>query len=78
LLFGSVELEKGIGKDWGIAVFYDIGNAFNSWRKIDFAKGTGIGGRYYTSIGPIRLDIARQIGVRKPDYRIHLVVGIGL
>ena len=78
LLFGSVELEKGIGKDWGIAVFYDIGNAFNSWRKIDFAKGAGIGGRYYTSIGPIRLDIARQIGVRKPDYRIHLVVGIGL
>lgn len=78
LLFGSIELEKIIGKNWGIAVFYDIGNAFNTWSKIDFAKSTGLGGRYYTPIGPIRLDVARQIGVRKPDFRIHLVVGIGL
>jgi len=78
LLFGSIELEKAIGKDWGIAAFYDIGNAFNKWSKIDFAEGIGIGGRYYTIIGPIRLDVARQIGVKKPDYRIHFVVGIGL
>jgi translocation and assembly module TamA len=78
LLFGSVELERAIGKNWGIAAFYDTGNAFNAWSRIDLAQGAGIGGRYYTPIGPIRLDVARQIGVRKPDYRIHLVVGIGL
>jgi len=78
LLFGSVELETAIGKDWGIAVFYDTGNAFNAWSKTDLAQGAGIGGRYYTPVGPIRLDIARQVGVKKPDYRIHLVVGIGL
>lgn len=78
LLFGSIELERAIGKDWGIAAFYDIGNAFNKWSKIDFAEGAGIGGRYYTIIGPIRLDVARQIGVKKSGYRIHLVVGIGL
>jgi translocation and assembly module TamA len=77
LLFGSIELERAIGKDWGIAAFYDTGNAFNNWSKIDFAKGAGIGGRYYTAVGPIKLDVARQIGVRKPDYRIHLIVGIG-
>jgi len=78
LLFGSVELERAIGKNWGIAAFYDTGNAFNAWSRMDLAQGAGIGGRYYTPIGPIRLDLARQIGVRKPDYRIHLVVGIGL
>jgi translocation and assembly module TamA len=78
LLFGSIELERAIGKDWGIAAFYDTGNAFNAWSKIDLAQGAGIGGRYYTAIGPIRLDVARQIGVRKPDYRVHLIVGIGL
>lgn len=78
LLFGSIELERAIGKNWGVAAFYDTGNAFNTWSKIDLAQGAGIGGRYYTPIGPIRLDLARQIGVRKPDFRIHLVVGIGL
>jgi translocation and assembly module TamA len=78
LLYGSIELERIIGKDWGVAAFYDTGNAFNAWSRIDLAQGAGIGARYYTPIGPIRLDVARQIGVKKPDYRIHLVVGMGL
>jgi translocation and assembly module TamA len=78
LLFGSIELERAVGKDWGVAAFYDTGNAFNAWSSIDLAQGAGIGGRYYTPVGPIRLDLARQIGVKKPDYRIHLTVGIGL
>jgi translocation and assembly module TamA len=78
LLFGSIELQKTIGKDWGVAFFYDTGNAFNSWSKIDLAQGAGVGGLYYTPVGQIRLYLARQIGVKNPDYRIHFIVGIGL
>lgn len=78
LLFGSIELQKTIGKDWGVAFFYDAGNAFNSWSKIDLAQGAGVGGLYYTPVGQIRLYLARQIGVKNPDYRIHFIVGIGL
>ena len=75
---GSVELEKAIGKDWGIAIFYDAGNAFNDLNEITLAQGAGIGGRYYSPIGPIKLDIARQIDQPRPDIRIHISIGFGL
>jgi translocation and assembly module TamA len=78
LLFGSIEIHRAVGKDWAVAAFYDTGNAFDVWSKIDLAQGAGVGGLYYTAVGPIRLYVARQMGVRNPDYRIHLIVGIGL
>lgn len=75
---GSIELEKAIGKDWGIAVFFDAGNAFNEFNQVELAEGAGIGGRYYSPIGPIRLDIARQINQPRPDIRIHISIGFSL
>ncbi len=75
---GSIELEKAIGKDWGLAVFYDAGNAFNDFSQVELAQGAGIGGRYYSPIGPIRLDIARQIDQPRPDFRVHISIGFGL
>lgn len=76
LLVGSVELELAAGENWGIAAFYDAGNAFNDLDTLVFAQGTGLGVRYYTPVGPIRLDIARQVGVSDPDYRFHFTVGV--
>jgi translocation and assembly module TamA len=78
LLVGSIELERAIGKDWGIAAFYDVGNAFNTFSQMDLVQAVGLGGRYYTPVGPIRLDIARQIGVSNPGFRVHLTLGIEL
>jgi translocation and assembly module TamA len=78
LLEGSIELERAIAKDWGIAAFYDTGNAFNSFSDMRLAQGAGMGVRYYSPIGPIKLDIARQIGVKDPDFRIHISIGFGL
>jgi translocation and assembly module TamA len=78
LFFGSIEIHRAIGKDWAVAAFYDTGNAFDAWSKIDLAQGAGLGCLYYTVVGPIRLYVARQIGVKNPDFRIHLIVGIGL
>ena len=76
LLVGSVELERAIGANWGAAVFYDAGNAFDNFESLDFAQGGGLGIRYYTPVGPIRLDIARQLGVSDPEYRFHFTVGM--
>lgn len=77
LLVGSVELERAIRERWGIAVFYDVGNAFNSFSNLDLFQGVGLGGRYYSPVGPIRLDLARQVGVDDPSFRIHLSIGFG-
>jgi translocation and assembly module TamA len=78
LLVGSAEIEKRLWKNWGVAAFYDAGNAFNTFKGIDLQQGAGLGIRYFTPVGPIRLDLARQVGVRDPDFRIHLTVGFGL
>ncbi|MDD3846082.1 MAG: BamA/TamA family outer membrane protein, partial [Syntrophorhabdaceae bacterium] len=78
LVTASIELERAIGKDWGIAAFYDTGNAFNDFSDMQLAQGAGMGVRYYSPIGPIKLDLARQIGERNPDFRIHVSIGFGL
>jgi len=77
LLVGSVELEKAIGANWGLAAFYDAGNAYDSLFGIKWAQGAGVGIRRYTVVGPIKVDIARQIGVANPGFRLHVSLGVG-
>jgi translocation and assembly module TamA len=71
-------MEKSLFKDWGAAAFYDWGNAFNSFRDADLAQGAGLGIRYYTPVGPIKVDLARQIGTPEPVFRLHLSFGFTL
>lgn len=78
LLVGSVELEYDFTKTWGAAVFYDAGNAFNNFSDLRWAQGAGIGVRYYTLAGPIRVDLARQINVDHPGFQVHFTVGFTL
>lgn len=77
LLVGSLELERALGEKWGLAAFYDAGNAFDEPGQIRLAQGAGMGLRYYTPVGPVRLDVARQIGEDNPSFRIHLSIGYG-
>jgi translocation and assembly module TamA len=78
LAVGSVELERAIGESIGIAAFYDVGNSFNNFDEINLFQGAGIGIRYYSPVGPIKLDIARPLDRSAPVVRIHLTVGIGI
>ncbi len=77
LLVANLELEKRLNQNWGVAIFYDIGNAFNSLSEYELEQGAGIGVSRYTQIGPLRLDLARQIGTAENKYRLHLSVGFG-
>lgn len=77
LLVGSVELERAFGKNWGLALFYDAGNAFNSFSNYDLKHGAGVGVRWYTPVGPLRVDLARQLKIDDPSYRLHLSIGFG-
>ena len=59
-------------------MFYDVGNAFNNTDKLRLAQGAGIGVRYYTPAGPLRVDVARQINVDNPGYQLHVSIGFPL
>lgn len=78
MLAMSIELEKALFKNWGIAAFYDAGNAFDSPTNFRLYQGAGLGIRYYTPIGALQLDVARQIGEENPAYRLHFTVGFEL
>ena len=74
LLAGSVEFEYPVYEGWGVAAFIDAGDAFNEWDDMDLKYGVGIGARYRSPIGPVRVDIGFPEG-SFGDATFHLSVG---
>ena len=72
---GSLELERVIEGDWSAAVFYDFGNAFDPDLDNEFMQSVGVGARWRSPIGQIRLDLG--VGIESDDtpVRLHLVIG---
>ncbi len=56
------------------AAFVDAGNAANAWNELEPALGWGVGLRWRSPVGPLRLDLAYGQEVHKT--RVHLSVGI--
>ena len=65
--------------DYGIVPFIDAGNSYESSmpKGSDLRFGAGIGGRFYTNFGPLRVDVATPLNPRKGDSRIALYISIG-
>lgn len=78
LLVGGLELERALFEKWGVSLFYDAGNAFDSFAAVRLNQGAGIGLHYYTPVGGLNLFVARQVGVEDPRIRIHFTVGFEL
>ncbi|MCP8937872.1 autotransporter assembly complex protein TamA [Alsobacter sp. SYSU M60028] len=80
LLDGSVEARIKVTDTIGIVPFVDAGMAYEN-RYPDFKEtlgiGAGVGLRYYTPIGPIRLDVAVPLNKRAGDRPVTLYIGVG-
>jgi translocation and assembly module TamA len=65
--------------NYGAVAFVDAGQVTES-QYPDFSDmrfGIGVGGRVYTSFGPIRLDVATPIGRREGEALVTVYVSIG-
>ena len=70
---------NAFGGNFGIVPFID-GGTLSTEAVPDFKDwqiGVGIGARYYSSFGPIRIDIGTPLNRQKGDGRIAVVVGLG-
>ena len=65
--------------NYGIVPFIDGGNAYESSlpKGGDLRLGVGIGGRFYTNFGPVRVDVATPLNPRKGDGKVALYISIG-
>jgi translocation and assembly module TamA len=76
----SLEMRVRVTETIGIVPFIDAGSAFAS-RLPDFSQelkvGAGVGLRYRTGIGAIRVDLATPVNPDPGDSRFALYVGLG-
>ncbi|HWA31282.1 MAG TPA: BamA/TamA family outer membrane protein [Rhizomicrobium sp.] len=76
---GTVEFRQRIGEDWGGVAFIDAGQAsangapFNG----DVRVGAGVGARYYTAIGAVRLDLAVPLTRVPGGDAFEIYIGLG-
>lgn len=76
LVVGSLEYQYNVtGKWWG-AVFVDAGEAVNDFNSRDFKVGAGVGVRWASPLGPIKLDIARPVSDRE-EKGWQFYIGLG-
>jgi translocation and assembly module TamA len=74
LLVGSAEYAHTVRGPWGVAVFSDTGNAFNSAAD-SLETSIGIGLRWSSPVGMIRIDVAKSISDSDRAPRLHISVG---
>lgn len=83
---GTVEFRQRIGTNFGMAVFVDGGQVSANLNPLagTLRFGAGAGMRYYTPIGPIRLDLAvpvkrryNDIEHRYTDDAFEIYIGLG-
>lgn len=74
-LVGSIEYQYEVVDNWRVAAFMDEGNALNHLDE-PLATGVGVGVRWISPVGPLRLDIARGLDDEfGGGWRLHFSMG---
>jgi len=65
--------------NFGVVSFLDGGQVYETStpKFADFRYGAGIGARYYTNFGPIRIDVATPISRRPGENALGVYISIG-
>ncbi len=71
----SLEYNYQFREGWRAAVFADAGNAYNEDFSNPTEYGAGLGIRWASPIGPIRLDVATGLSDDNYPIRLHFFIG---
>jgi translocation and assembly module TamA len=73
LLTGSLELDYQFRPSWSVAAFVDSGSAYDNTPQ--FFTGVGAGIRWFSPLGPIRIDVAHPLDDAASQWRLHVTIG---
>lgn len=74
MIAASAEYQYEVADKWRIATFIDQGNAFNSLDLPSLKTGVGVGVRWVSPVGPLRLDLAHALD-DDGGIRLHFSMG---
>lgn len=77
LLNSTLEYQYRVYDEWWLATFADIGLADNSFNVNSLHYGAGMGVRWASPVGAIKLDIATPIRDKEKSKNIQFYIGIG-
>jgi translocation and assembly module TamA len=71
LVTGTVEFIRDLPRNFGVAAFFDYGNAFNSFRQPDLQYAAGVGFRLRLPVVTLGVDVAQPLS-RSGGPRLHI------
>jgi translocation and assembly module TamA len=74
LATGTIEVVRDLPRNFGVASFYDIGNAFDDFSKPDLQYAAGLGVRYNIAVASFGVDVAQPLSVSGRGPRFHLYI----
>lgn len=78
LLTGTLEYDYEFIPKWRTAIFTDAGDAFDVLGEEKMKIGSGVGIRWVSPVGPIRLDFAWAVSEPDKPFRVHFSMGPNL
>ncbi len=74
LATGTIEVVRDLPRNFGIAAFYDIGNAFDEFSDLELEYSVGLGVRYRIAVASFGVDVAQALSESGRSPRLHLYI----
>jgi translocation and assembly module TamA len=71
---GTIEVTRDLPRNFGVAAFYDIGNAFDDFKEPGFEYSVGLGVRYNIAVASFGVDVAQPLSEPGRNPRFHLYI----
>ncbi len=74
LATGTIEIVRDLPRNFGVAAFYDAGNAFDEFNdpRLEYAAGLGV--RYNIAVASFGVDVAQALSESGRSPRFHLYI----
>lgn len=74
LATGAIEITRELPRNFGVAAFYDFGNAFDSFEDPGLQYSAGLGVRYSIAVASFGVDVAQALSESGHNPRFHLYI----